>query len=575
MIGKPRRKRSPTQAYAWRVGMLLCVLLFAGLGAGVGASVAAAQEVRVQVARGPYYLGQPFEVQVVASDFEEEPPPEVVVPEVEGGRLVYVGVSPSTSTSISVVNGRMTRTREVKFVFRYQLTPLRRGVIRVPEFEVSQGATRSRSRELQLEVAAVPRNDGIRIALEVPKGPIFVGQKVPIAIEFQIDEETRRDLVNYAIEVPLFNLPHLRFLDMPLANADTNLIVETDEGTLRLPSASVEKRVDGREVLIVRAERIMIALSDDPIQADASTVFVEQGTRYRRDLFNQRQVTASQKFMATDRPVEIEVADVPREDRPPSYAGAIGEGFTLEVVADRSVVQIGEPIQLTFHLRGNGDLTSARLPELDAEGLFDPNLFRLPEESPAGIVDEDGKHFEATLRVLDAEVREIPALDYSWFDADSRRFETTQSRPIALSVGAAEIIGADAVTRRAGSGAALAGSANGGTDPSSEAANAADSEKQSSLVQSGANLAVERDMAVLLALRGSGSAISKGVVPALYGVGFAALLFAFWDRRRQNVDPALAARKRALAKAQSGIKAASKLLAVEGASDLGRVCYAS
>ena len=563
MIGRRARGEKQGSGFVRQARGVLTLFILLSTG------IAAAQDVRVQVARGPYYLGQPFELQVAVNDFEEEPTPVVEAPEIDGGRLRYVGVSPSTSTSISIVNGKMSRTREVKFIFRYELLPLRRGVLRVPEFEVSQGTISRQSRGIQLEVAAVPRNDGIALSLEVPEGPIFVGQKVPIAIEFRLDLDTRRDLVNYSIEVPLFNLPSLRFMDAPLADADTNLVIETNAGTLRLPAVSKEMRIGGREVLVVRAERTLIALSDEPIQADAASVFVEQGTRYRQDLFNQRHATASQKFMATDRPVEIEVADVPRAGRPPSFAGAIGEGFTLEVTADRSVVQIGEPIQLNFHLRGNGDLTSARLPELDAEGLFDPNLFRLPEEPPAGIVDEDGKHFEATLRVLDAEVREIPALSYSWFDAESRAFETTHSRPIALSVGAAEIIGADAVTRRAADGAdgndIRVGSAGEG------AAGGPESEKQSSLVQNGANLAVERNLDVLLSSGTSGPRIVQGIIPVLYGVGVALLLFAFWENRRKNADPNVAARKRAFANAQKAIKAAGKLPAVEGGASLGRV----
>ncbi|MFK7898137.1 MAG: BatD family protein [Myxococcota bacterium] len=549
-----------------RVG-LLGLLLFA--------QAASAQEARVQVARGPYYLGQPFALQVAVTDFEEEPAPTIEAPEVDGGRLRYAGVSPSTSTSISIVNGRMTRKREVKFVYQYELTPLRRGVIQIPEFEVEQGPVKRATRGIQIEVAAVPRNEGIGIKLELPEGPIFVGQKVPIAIEFQLDVDTRRDLINYSINVPLFNLPNLRFLDSTPPGADTNLEIETEAGTMRLSAISTEKRVGGREVFVVRAERTMIALSGDSVAAEGASVFVEQGTRFRRDLFNQRQATASQKFMAKDPDVEIEVAEVPRQGRPPSFAGAIGEGFTLDVVADRSVVQIGEPIQLTFNLRGNGDLSSARLPPLDAEGLFDPNRFRLPEEPPAGIVTDGQKSFEVTLRVLDASVREIPELAYSWFDADSRRFETTLSRPIALSVGAAEIIGADAVTRRAGederAGDPSAGGASAGGSGAAGSEGAGGAEKQSSLVQSGANLAVERDIRVLTTSNASsGEAAAKVLVPALYAFGVACLLFAFWERRRQSADPAVAARKQAFGTARKAIRSAGQLSATEGAGAMGR-----
>ena len=88
--------------------------------------------------------------------------------------------------------------------------------------------------------------------------------------------------------------------------------------------------------------------------------------------------------MTEGEPVRLEVIEVPRSGRPASFAGAVGSGFSLEVSADRSVVQVGEPITLQLHLRGDGDLSSAGLPPFDAEGLFDPTRFRLPDEPPAG-----------------------------------------------------------------------------------------------------------------------------------------------------------------------------------------------
>ena len=57
------------------------------------------------------------------------------------------------------------------------------------------------------------------------------------------------------------------------------------------------------------------------------------------------------------------------------------------------MVQVGEPIQLSFRVRGDGDLTTASLPPLDAGGLLDPEHFRVPDEPPVGRSEEDGKHF--------------------------------------------------------------------------------------------------------------------------------------------------------------------------------------
>ena len=539
-----------------------------------GSTVAA--EVRVQIARGPYYVGEAFEVQVVATDFEEEPAPEISVGVYGGISLRLVGVSPSTSTSISIINGKMTRVHEVTFVYRYELTGTRAGRIRIPEFLVEQVGVSKSTRSFEIEIEGVPTSNLVHVELDLPDGPIFVGQKIKVAVEFRIDRQMQADLVSYQLHVPLFDSPAVRFLDEPNPDAETHLEVQTEAGVLRLPASSREETIRGRRTLIVRAKRTMIAVSPDEIRVEAAKVFVSRGAGYRRDIFNQRRATSTEKFMAQDRAISIEVAEVPRRGRPGSFAGAVGEGFSLEVTADRSVVQLGEPIQLSFHLRGDGDLSSASLPPLDADGLLDRRKFRLPEDSPAGILDEDGKHFEVTLRVLDSGVREIPALAYSWFDAETRNFETTRSRPIALSVGAAEIIGADAVTRRpnvAQDPARRSGAADasmGASDGTTSSAQDSDRVVRStSLSLTGANLAVERDSAKLLRNVRSGGR-NQMVTAALYGAGLALIGFAAFDARRRAADPVLVKRARAFKRAELAIEKAFELPEEAAASVLGR-----
>ncbi len=571
------KRATDAAPYAARIaGVLACLALSGALLLAFVCPVAA-QEARVEVDPGPHHVGQPIALQIVATQFEEEPVPEVDFDPQEGLGVRLLGVSPSTSTSITIVNGQMSRVHEVSFVYRYELTSRDVGRVRVPAFRVRQGATLRETRPFELEIAAVPTSDEFGIAVVLPPGPIFVGQKVPVAIELRIDEAVLQDYLNYRVEVPLFDVPGLRFIDASPVRSNTQLEITTAAGPIRLPAVSEERTIGGRSNVVLRAERTLVAQKPGLVRAEAPTVTIERGTGFRRDFFGQRQATGSRRSVSAGRPVKLEVAEVPTEGRPASFAGAVGSGFSLEVEADRSVVQLGEPIALTFHLRGAGDLSTAGLPPLSAEGLFDPARFRLPEEAPAGLIDEDGKHFEVTLRVLDAGVREIPALAYSWFDAETRRFETVHSQPIALAVGAAQVVGAEAVASRspgAGPGAgqaaesgdagAAAGAKRAPHEPEGPAA-----ERRSSLAESAANLALERDPDVLLraarAERGTGAATI-----ALYGVGLALLGFGVFDRRRRAVDPRVRERIAALAAAKTAIEAAIAPGRADGAGALGR-----
>lgn len=562
------RRRKRRGEFALGASVLVALL---GLVAFVRPAIA--QDVRVQVERGPYYVGEAFEVQVIAKDFEEEPAPEIVAGPASGGQLRFDGVSPSTSTSISIVNGKMSRVHEVTFVYRYRFTGTVEGQANIPEFRVEQEGVARSTRPFEVEIVGVPTTDRVAIDVELPEGPIFVGQKIPIEVEFRIDRRAQRDLMSYQLHVPLFDDPTLRFLDAPAPEDDTHLEIQTNAGTLRLSALSTETRERGREMLVLRARRTMIPLSTGELLIEAPKAFITQGAGFRRDVFNQRRATSTEKFMAAGTPLRLEVAEVPRKGRPASFAGAVGSGFSLEVDADRSVVQLGEPIMLSLHLRGDGDLSSASLPPLDAEGLLDPDQFRLPEEPPPGIVDENGKHFDVTLRVLDSSVREIPALEYSWFDAETRRFETTRSRPIALSVGAAEIIGADAVLRgEADSGESLASAAEADASTPSPEQGVARSSRMS---LSGANLAVDRDLDRLSSAPTTAEHDYFVTLP-LYAAGIGFLSLALVLSRRSAADPKVVARKAAYKRAEQAMKAvfsASTNAAEEGgrAAALGRV----
>ena len=557
-------------------------LVSAGLFLGVSLMVswaAQAQDVQLQTDRGPHYIGEPITVQIVANQFDENSTPEVDAPEIVGGQLRYAGVSDSSSTSISFINGKLTRSKEVRFIYRYELVVDRDGVVNIPAFNVRQGATSRSTRPQRIRVSGVPTTGLVSLELNLPEGPIFVGQKVPVEVVLRVDREAQRDLLSLTSSVPLFEQKDVRFLDEPVPGADAQLELETSQGTIALPAVAKEIRIGGRAVLEVRAKRTMIALSTGEIRASAPRAMMSRGRGFRKDLFNQRQATSAERLMAEGDPVRLEVIEVPRAGRPPSFAGAVGQGFTLEVSADRSVVQLGEPITLQFDLQGEGDLTTAGLPPFDAAGLFDPKQFRLPEEAPAGLVDESGKHFEASLRVLDAGVREIPAIAYSWFDAGTRTYQTTHSRPIALLVGAAQIIGADDVARRSGdasSGASSDASPGALFQGSSAAAREGDSEpsvrpeRSTSMAVSGANLAIEDDVEILLGEEGAAPTSQYWPV-AFYALGFALLAFSVWQLRVQARDPKDTARSEAFSASAKGLLTARSANAREGASILGRV----
>ena len=550
------------------VGRLLAGAFLAAL---LAAQAVGAQQLQLGVAKGPHYVGTFVEIEVPATGFPGEAVPELEVPAPASGRLDFVDLQRSSSQSITFVNGRMTRREEVRAVYRYRFVAAAPGRVALGPFVLSQGGVQRQSAPLQLQFREIERSDRLQVRLELPEGPIFVGQRVPIAVEFWLDAELQKNLHDYSLQVPLFDrTDKFRFVDAPPAAGATDVTIKTAQGKLSLSGSTREETRGGTKFLVVTVPRTMIASRSGTVDVGRASLIADEATRWQRDFFGGRRVTHVRKLRAVDRPRRVEVAAVPSVNRPESFAGAVGRGYSLEVSADRSVVQVGDPITLTLTVHGEGNLASAGFPLLSANGLLDPRKFRVPVGDLTGKVEGDTKRFTAVVRALSLDVREIPALEYTWFDSDTRAFQTTRSLPIALSVRAAKLVGADDVVSAAPSadpGPALRESGRELSKPGEAPTTAsAVSDPRAVTALTGADLAIVRDVARLA--MGSSSTVSAGVLLAVGYVAPCLLLgLSFVDRKRRSIDPAVIRLRKSLEVQHKRITAASSLSGRERARE--------
>jgi hypothetical protein len=306
--------------------------------------------------------------------------------------------------------------------------------------------------------------------------------------------------------------------------------VPTAAGPLQLRAQVREERADGRAWLVVTLPFLMMPLKPGRYDLGSASFTVDEGINFTRDLFGGRRALGSRKLRAVDQERMLDVLAVPSEGRPASFAGAVGRGFSLEVTADRSVVRAGDPIALKLTLRGDAPLASAALPRLDVDGMLPARDFAVAADPPSGELRDGTKVFSAVIRVKRPEVREIPELAYSFFDPTTERFEVARSRPIALSVGAAQIVGPSQVVR----------SETPGSTPSPAPAPSGEGGRGFAL--DGADLSVVREPEALLATPGQGFGGWIAWLLYLCGVGIVAV--AWVDHRRRNADPEEVARLR-------------------------------
>lgn len=530
--------------------------------------LAMAAELSLSVESEAIHANMPFTLALSAKGFEEEPTPQPPELAIDGCEVTYLGVSPSVSSRIEIINGRRSDWREVTFVYRWRVLAPSAGRYAVSPLRVEQGGVAASVPGASFEARDVPDTSDMIVRLRLPERPVWVGETFEVAVDWLL----ARDARNYRFAVPLFDLDGAEVT--PGEGGAGAEIVQFHAGTRQIGLPLARSTVDesGRRytrfsfparVTINRPGAVELA----PVRVVAQ---LQAGSGRDRWGFSRPRY---ELYRAEGDPARLTVRPLPVANRPATFVNAIGGGFSIGVQASRTVVSVGEPVELAVLLRGDGPLTGVSLPPLVGPGGLPAAHFSVPEGSVPGEIDADtnSKRFAVTVRVKSADVSEIPAIAFSYFDPAAGEYRTVASRPVALSVGAGEVVGVDDVV-------AAPSRPGAGLDPEPTDAEPGSGTAIATLV--GADMSLSDPGRTLAAPWGNVEL--HFVLPVLYGVPLAVVLLLVWltrsdDRRAHGraVRQALRTVERSLAtrdparQAAPDIVAAMRRLANVSEADLG------
>jgi hypothetical protein len=135
----------------------------------------------------------------------------------------------------------------------------------------------------------------------------------------------------------------------------------------------------------------------------------------------------------TSEPQTIHVLPLPTNQVPPTFTGAVGD-FTFEAAASPTNVAIGEPITLTLRVTGKGALDNVAAPPIDQWTHFKiyPPTSQVETTDPLGV--EGTKTFQQVVVPDGLDVREVPALAFSYFDPTRRAYRTLTRPAVPIVV---------------------------------------------------------------------------------------------------------------------------------------------
>ena len=343
------------------------------------------------------------------------------IPGIAGLQFQYVG----PSSAFSFINGQTSSS----ITYNYLVTAQHDGEFTIPALRADIGGQQLASTPLKLIVSkvAAPSAAAVNSGSEVaflkfifPKNKLYVGEPEVGRLELYLRDDVQ-------------NLGNFQLTASPTDGFSAGKTVELQNQRRRVQVGNRIYTVIPLAVPLtaVRTGRLVLG----PFTASAVVVLPSEnrGGNPLFQMFNQGE--QKQVALATE-PMQVEALPLPEQNRPANFTGAVGD-FTMSATAGPTAVTVGDPITVRVQISGRGALDAVTLPVQDAWQNFKtyPPTTRLETSDPLGF--QGTKTFEQIISPQNADVHELPALAFSFFNPDDGQYHTLTQAAVPLVVNAA------------------------------------------------------------------------------------------------------------------------------------------
>jgi len=499
----------------------------------VATPIAHAGDVRFVPPAPEGWEGVPVRLLVEVQDAREAGAPQV--PDIPGATVRVV--ERGRQTRRESFNNRVRIS--VTVTYAVEVTPKEPGELVIPSITVSADGQDFRSPPFMVNVRPSDASDLMTAEVYAQTPEVYVGQPLDVVLRIAI-RPYRDPTYGQLNETQMWGLVDLQGSSWGIFEPAVAELARRSAA----PKSHQEQR-DGQVHFVYElTARVWPSRPGIPELGDIRVQMTYPlALREARSLFMETQLTIAdaRPLSVAAEPQGIRVLPVPEEGRPPSFSGAVGR-FGLTVEARPTDVAVGDPITLTLSIEdrsGRANLETILPPPL----ADNPDLtrdFRVPSEALSGVVQGNAKRFTLTIRPERAGLERVPAIEFGYFDPESRTFQVARSAPVAIAVRPAERMDLSRIV-------SATGASVGAEAPIATQLTALD----------GGIVANKPVTPAILAAPGgaiSGAAIALAAVPPLVATG--ALAWGTY-RRRHERDRGLARRSGARRTADRRLAAAS------------------
>ncbi len=376
------------------------------------------------LSRSTAQVGDPVSLRVtIEGTTKVEPPPP---PSVDGLSIQLTG----RQLRQSIVNLQA----RVEVIVTYTIVGEKPGRYTIPSIVITAEDRPFQTPKLELEIVsapptAAPQNQKSLFFAEisVPKSRAYVGELIPVDIRFYYNRQ-----INFQPEQPPI-ISGEGYTAQKLAEPDiTQEIVEGElYNVITYRTAIAGVRPGPIELGPITQQVVIQTPSRQPRFRSPLDDFFGDDSPFGGMPFGGMMMDTRRETVSTDSR-KLEILALPEENRPPEFAGAVGD-FTLASSVQPREGEAGEPISVTHQIRGRGNFDRVSAPVIEASPIWRayPPSESFQAADPIGM--NGVKSFE-TVMVPSEPTTSLPPAKFVYFDPDKAEYITRETPPFPVEI---------------------------------------------------------------------------------------------------------------------------------------------
>lgn len=139
------------------------------------------------------------------------------------------------------------------------------------------------------------------------------------------------------------------------------------------------------------------------------------------------------EYRAKSNTLKVKVLPLPENNKPASFRGAVGK-FDFNASLDKSRTKTNDPINLTFNISGSGNIKLLELPPFELPNGFEKYDPKIDEQIQRSGRISGTKEADYLLIPRVAGAREIPPIEFSYFDPERKSYQTIKSKSFSVNI---------------------------------------------------------------------------------------------------------------------------------------------